>query len=180
MKIAIMGYSGSGKSTLAQRLGESYHIPVLYLDTVQFLPGWQNREATQAVEMVREFMRQTSWVIDGNYSNFLQGERLAQADQIIYLAFNRFSCLWRAWRRYRCFRHTTRESMADGCTEKMDAEFVWWILYRGRTRQKQNYYRAILQHYAAKTVVLKNQRQLDAFIWKLPASDGKPAPARKA
>ena len=43
MKIAILGTSGSGKSTLAKRLGERYGLPVLYMDTVHFLPGWVER-----------------------------------------------------------------------------------------------------------------------------------------
>ena len=43
MKIAILGTSGSGKSTLAKRLGETYGLPVLHMDTVHFLPGWVER-----------------------------------------------------------------------------------------------------------------------------------------
>ena len=39
MKIAIIGYSGCGKSTLARCLGKYYHIPVLFLDRVHWLPG---------------------------------------------------------------------------------------------------------------------------------------------
>ncbi len=41
MKIAVLGYSGSGKSTLARRLGEYFQVPVLHLDVVNFLPGWE-------------------------------------------------------------------------------------------------------------------------------------------
>ena len=44
MKIAVLGYSGAGKSTLARMLGEYYNIPVLHLDTVQFLPNWKIRD----------------------------------------------------------------------------------------------------------------------------------------
>ena len=48
MKIAILGTSGSGKSTLAKRLGERYGLPVLYMDTVHFLPGWVERPFAEA------------------------------------------------------------------------------------------------------------------------------------
>ena len=44
MKIAIIGYSGSGKSTMAKRISERFGLPVLYLDTVHGLPGWEERE----------------------------------------------------------------------------------------------------------------------------------------
>ena len=43
MKIAIVGNSGSGKSTLARMLAEKHQAKVMHLDTVQFLPDWQNR-----------------------------------------------------------------------------------------------------------------------------------------
>ncbi|WP_334304908.1 AAA family ATPase, partial [Romboutsia sp. 1001216sp1] len=44
MKIAIIGYSGSGKSTLARKLAKYYKAPVLFLDTVNFLPNWIERD----------------------------------------------------------------------------------------------------------------------------------------
>lgn len=44
MKIAILGYSGSGKSTQARQLANDYKMPVLFLDTVHFLPNWVERE----------------------------------------------------------------------------------------------------------------------------------------
>lgn len=47
------------------------------------------------------------------------------------------STLARALGRYFRFRGKTRPDMAEGCCEKMDWEFAWWLLYKGRTRQKQ-------------------------------------------
>ena len=68
MKIVVNGYSGSGKSTLARRLGKLYQIPVLHLDTVHWLPGWEEKEEEQERSEVRAFMdRNASWVIDGDY-----------------------------------------------------------------------------------------------------------------
>ena len=65
MKIAVIGYSGSGKSTLAQRLGERYGVPVLHLDTVRFLPGWQVCDRESQRELVRNFMdRNAEWIIE--------------------------------------------------------------------------------------------------------------------
>ena len=53
MKIVVNGYSGSGKSTLARRLGKLYQIPVLHLDTVHWLPGWEEKEEEQERSEVR-------------------------------------------------------------------------------------------------------------------------------
>ena len=76
MKVAILGYSGCGKSTLAKYISNYYKIPLLYLDTLMFEENWKVRDKNQAIETVCEFMKNESWVIDGNYTNFLQGKRL--------------------------------------------------------------------------------------------------------
>ncbi len=53
--------------------------------------------------------------------------------------------------------------MAKGCSEKVDAEFLRWVLYEGRTKEKQDVLKAVKRRYPEKTVVLKNQRQLGRF-----------------
>ena len=165
MKIAILGYSGSGKSTLAKRLGELYGLPVLHLDTVEFLPNWEKRELSEKQRIVADFMRDNDgWVIDGNYSKLFREERLEQADMIVMLLFDRFCCLRRVIKRYRTFKGKTRPDIGDGCAEKLDAEFVWWVLHDGRTKSKRAGYNAIREKYPDKVTVLKNQRQLDEFL----------------
>ena len=165
MKIAILGYSGSGKSTLARELGALYGLPVLHLDSVRFLPGWQIRDREEAQGMVRAFLdAHAEWVIDGNYRRFAQEERLEQADLIVLMLFPRMVSLFRCWKRYRKYKHTTREDMSPGCNEKLDAEFVRWILWEGRTRSIRAHYRRIAKQYAEKTVILRSQRQIDRFV----------------
>lgn len=164
MKIAILGYSGSGKSTLAKYLATYYHIPLLYLDTVQFEANWKERDREEALSIVTAFMKHEEWVIDGNYKSFLQDRRLSEADHIIYMAFSRWSCLIRACRRNHMYRNASRESIANGCNEKMDLPFIWWILHKGRTAEKKRYYNDIIRKHHAKTTVLKNQRELDKFM----------------
>ena len=76
MKIAIIGYSGSGKSTLTKKLSEIYNCPLLYLDTIQFEANWKIRDIDEGRLMVGEFLKNDSWIIDGNYREFLQEKRL--------------------------------------------------------------------------------------------------------
>lgn len=169
MKIAVIGYAGSGKSTLTRTLGERYGIPVLHFDTVQFTPGWQERDREEAHRMVHDFMENPEWVIDGTYSKFEYERRMEEADQIIFLDFSRFSCFFRAWKRYFSFRGKQRPDMADGCNEKMDLEFIWWLLWEGRTRKKREKFQHVLNAYPEKTVVLKNQKETDRFLEKIQA-----------
>lgn len=96
-----MGYSGSGKSTLAGKLSETFLIDVLHFDTVHFLPDWEIRCDDEKENITKEFMNtHSSWIIDGNYSKLFYDRRMEEADTIILLLFNRFSCLFRAFYRY--------------------------------------------------------------------------------
>mgnify|MGYP001181826696 CR=1 FL=1 len=165
MRTTIIGHSASGKSTLAQTIGDKRSLPVLYLDTVQFLPRWRERPLEEQRHIVRSFMREhRSWVIDGNYSKLYLAERLEAADAIVILKFNRWSCLWRAYRRVLTYRGASRPSMTDGCTEHIDSAFAWWILHAGRDAAHRRQYRSIEQRYSHKTVVITNQRQLTSFV----------------
>ena len=162
MKIAIIGYSGSGKSTLARKLAEFYQIPVLHFDRVQFRPNWEIRPQPSKEIMTKTFLDlHKDWVIDGNYSKLSFERRMEEADVIILLLFNRISCLYRVTRRYLKYKNTTRSDMADGCQEKLDREFVKWILRDGRSKTARQRYQNVVSQYPEKTIVLKNQRQLD-------------------
>lgn len=173
MKIAILGYSGSGKSTLAQALGARFGLPVLHLDRVHWAANWTERDDAEKQRLALDFMDKNSdggWVIDGNYSNLLRARRLEEADQIILLLFNRFSSLYRVTKRYFRYRGLSRPDMGEGCTEKLDAAFIYWVLWRGRSKKKRQSYVTIRSRYPEKTVVLRNQRQLDRYLQSLDSA----------
>lgn len=168
MKIAIVGYSGGGKSTLADKLGAVFVADVLHFDKVQFLPDWEIRPLEDKLRITKDFLdTHDSWVIDGNYTKLFYERRMAEADLIIVLLFNRFSCLLRVIRRYIRYKNLTRPDMADGCGEKLDAEFVRWVLFDQRTRRAKGRYAQLCSQYSEKVLVVKNQRQLDACLQKL-------------
>lgn len=165
MKIAILGYSGSGKSTLARIISEKYSIDVLHFDTVQFLPNWEIRSFDDKERITKEFLDSHSdWVIDGNYTKLFYERRLEEADKIILLLFNRFSCLWRAYKRFQKYKNKTRPDMAEGCNEKLDREFIKWILFDSRTRRAKERYSRIIMQYGNKVIIINNQKQLKKFI----------------
>ena len=165
MKIQIIGYSGCGKSTLASLLAKKNSAPVLYLDRAHFLPGWRTRPANEREKIVLDFLNENdSWVIDGNYQKVLYERRLEEADEIIFMNFNRFSCFCRAYRRYRTYKGKTRESMTDGCEEKFDLAFMRWILRESRTKQQKEKFKKVLAQYGSKTTVIRNQKELSSYI----------------
>ena len=89
---------------------------------------------------------------------------MEQADQIIFLNFSRWNCLFRAWKRYCRYKGRVRESMAAGCPERFDWEFIRWILWDGRTKSARERYQSIHSTYPGKFLSLKNQKELDAFL----------------
>ena len=164
MKISVLGYSGSGKSTLAIMLGEKYGADVLHFDAIHWLPGWQMNTKEEKLRLAEEFLNtHDSWIIDGNYSKFFLERRLSESDEIVMLLFGRFSCLIRVIKRYFKYRGKTRPDMGAGCDEKLDREFVKWVLWEGRTKEKRAKFRSIAEKYPEKVTVIKNQRQLDRY-----------------
>ena len=92
---------------------------------------------------------------------------MEQADQIIFLNFSRWNCLFRAWKRYRRYKGRVRESMAEGCPERFDWEFIRWVLWDGRQARQVTRYQTVGQTYSDKFIALKNQKELDRFLNKV-------------
>ncbi|NEG72863.1 DNA topology modulation protein FlaR [Bifidobacterium ramosum] len=169
MRISVIGLTGSGKSTLTRYCGEHYGIPSLYLDTVQFLPGWRSRPIDEQRAMVSRFLDDhESWVIDGNYTNLSYRRRLNDSDLIVVMLFNRWVRLRRVLMRLRTYHGRSRPSMTSGCEERMDAAFVWWILHQGCDAAHMQEYRDVMRDYGGSVVVVRNQRELDRLMATLP------------
>lgn len=125
-RILIIGSSGAGKSTLARALGQAAGLPVVHLDKLWWLPGWQNRSKEEFDALLGEELEKDAWIIDGNYDRTLE-TRLRRADCVIRLAPPRLTCvagvLGRIWRN----RGRTRPDMGEGCPERVDWAFLRWV-----------------------------------------------------
>lgn len=164
----IIGYSGAGKSTLAETLGKYYDVPVLHLDRINFLPGWVQRPAEDRDADHKTFLENNKqWVIDGDYSASLFTERLELADRIIILAYSRWACLKNVILRYRKFKNKIRSSVSDGCIEKLDWEFIRWVLRDGRKKTRNKRYQNIINDYPDKTFLFRNRKQLSEYMKNL-------------
>ena len=170
MKIQILGFSGSGKSTLAETLSERLSLPVIYLDTVFWLPGWQMRPREEQTEILTRFLdeHEGGWVIDGNYTKNCYDRRMQEADRILFLNFNRFLCLWRILKRNHMYQGKSRASMTVGCDEKIDWEFIKWSFWDSRTKKSLAKYQLLRETYGDKFIELKNPKMVNAFLETMP------------
>lgn len=166
MRIAVMGYSGSGKSTLARALGQRHGCPVVHMDILHFRKNWEERPNEVAMFLLKPWLDEPSWVIDGNYHSLGFEERIELADKIIILQLPRLVCLFRAYRRYRKYQGQVRPDMAPGCPEKFDLPFVWWILHKGRNKQVRLRYQKLLNTYPDKCIVCRSRQDVDALSYR--------------
>lgn len=165
MKIVILGYSGAGKSTFAKQLNQHYQIPLLYLDTIHFSSGWVERPDEDMERDLYEFMHNESWIIEGNYRR-LAKERYDQADHIFIFKMNRIACLYGVIKRRIKYHRKQRESIADGCQEKIDFSFFMWVIFTGRTKRRRQFFKSIENTHKDKVIIFKNRRQMKRYLDK--------------
>ena len=163
-RIMIIGTnSGCGKSTLARLLGEKLNIEPVHFDRISWKPGWVVAPKEEVCAKIQEILPRERWILEGTYTKHLFDERIQRADTIIFFDFNRFVCFFNAIKRRIQYYNKTRPDMGDGCKEKFDLEFAWWILWLAPRSRKWKY--LILDNLPGKNVViLKNRRQANAFL----------------
>lgn len=126
-RVLIIGPCGSGKSTLARQLAPLMSLPLVHMDQLGWQAGWVETDKTELNQRLAEVVAQNEWLIEGNYGSTL-GPRLERADTVIYLDFPIRLCLWRLLRRIVTHRGQSRPDMPEGCPERFDAAFFWYVI----------------------------------------------------
>ena len=160
-RVLIIGPCGSGKSTLARELAPRMGLPLVHMDQLGWQPGWVETGKAELNARLAEVVAQDRWLIEGNYGSTL-APRLAGADTVIYLDFPIRLCLWRLVKRIVTHRGRARPDMPEGCPERFDAAFLWYVMNwnsgpRVRTEAK-------LKGYTGTLVRLRNPAALEAWL----------------
>ena len=71
-------------------------------------------------------IKKDSWILDGNYRDTLD-MRLKDCDTVIYLDYPRRTAIYGIYKRYFEYRNKQRDSIAEGCREKIDKSFFKWV-----------------------------------------------------
>lgn len=133
-RISIIGSPGSGKSTLARELAAITTLPLYHLDRLMWKPNWVMVDRESQVTLQKEVVAQTEWIIDGNYSATMD-IRLQKSDMVIFLDFNRQTCVYRAFKRYIQYRNKTRPDMIEGNKERLEWDFFKYIWHFPNTNR---------------------------------------------
>jgi adenylate kinase family enzyme len=166
MKISVIGYSSSGKSTFSKRLKTIYNIPLLHIDKIYFTKNWVERDPKIVENEVLEFSKQDHWIIDGLYRK-IATNRFDDADQIFIFNFNRFKCLYGAIYRRIKFHNQVRDSIAEGCRERLNFSFIFWILFKGRTKKSKDLIKNFQKIYQNKVITFKSRKQANNYLTKI-------------
>jgi len=161
-KILIIGCACSGKSTLARALGEKLGLPVVHLDQLWWKEDWKHVTREEFDSRLAMVLNMDQWIIDGDFNRTME-MRLAKCDTIVYLDFNHWQCLWGMVQRVVGSYGRVRPDMSAGCPERFDPEFVKWIWNYNKNNRVCNYTR-LAKHRHVKAFVLKNRREVRAFL----------------
>lgn len=169
-KIAIIGSSGAGKSTLARKVGELTGIPVHHLDVLHWKPNWELVPKEDQILIQKDLVKKPQWIIDGNYGGTLD-IRLAAADTIIFLDFDRTLCLYRVMKRAFQYRNKRRPDMREGNKERIDVAFYRWI-WRFPKDQRPKIVDLLDRLSSEKEVVwLHTPKEVEGFINRIKEKD---------
>lgn len=123
-----MGSAGSGKSTLAKELRDILDLEVIHLDAKFHKENWNARTKEEQIPIHDKIMEKSNWIVEGNWTATIN-KRIEDADMVVYLNFNLFVCLYRIIKRFKINKGTVRDDSAEGCVEKLDFEFINYVIY---------------------------------------------------
>ena len=172
-RIMITGFSGCGKSTLARRLGDILGIEPTHMDALHWLPGWKESTPERKIRLLRPVIERPRWIIEGNYHGTLWKERIERADTIIFLDYNRFLCLWHVIKRRIVYSGKTRPDMGEGCKEKLDLEFIKWVLIDGRRKRKKMLAELSELEKSKDIYIFRSMRETEKFVKEIERKERK-------
>lgn len=116
-RIAVIGNAGAGKTALSRELARSYSLPIVHVDSIQFLAGMTIRPHAESIRILTNIQNQKTWIIDGYGPLDILEKRLELADKIVFIDFPLWRHYW--WclkRQIKCIWHP-RQELPEGCDE---------------------------------------------------------------
>ncbi|MBN4050761.1 MAG: AAA family ATPase [Alkaliphilus sp.] len=137
---------------------------MFHLDRLFWKAGWKSITREELKREITKVLALDSWIIDGNFGETMN-MRIEAADTIIFLDFPVWLCLWNVVKRRIEYSGKTRPDMTEGCNEKIDLEFIMWIVSFPFKRRKANYEK--LKSFAGEKNILiyRNRKEVGKFLF---------------
>jgi adenylate kinase family enzyme len=158
-KIIVIGCPGSGKSTFSKKLNSITRIPLFHLDMMFWNDDKTTVERSVFIHRLSEAMKQSEWIIDGNYASTLE-IRLKECDTVIFLDYPLNTCLEGIRER----RGKKRSDIPWIETEE-DSEFIEFI-EKFAEESRPQIIEALNKNTKKNVIILKTRKDADDFLSK--------------
>ena len=129
-KIVVVGVSASGKTTFSRKLATKTNLPVFFVDSIMWKPGWNHIGDEEMVKRLNEIGTGDKWIIEGYISKGARTFIFDRADTIIYLDYSPIVSSLRYIQRWWKHRKDPRPEL-EGSPEKFSFKFLKLVWTKG-------------------------------------------------
>lgn len=116
-KISIISNACSGKTRLSRELAKRYNLPLVHVDSIQFLAGMKIRDPEETRKILQNTANQEEWIIDGFGPLKIIESRFQKSDLVIFIRFPLWRNYWWCIQRQIKALFIRRAELAEGCFE---------------------------------------------------------------
>lgn len=149
-RVIVIGCPGSGKSVFSKALHNITGLPLVHLDMLFWNKDKTTVEKSVFHERLAEVLKNSEWIIDGNYSDTME-LRMNACDTVVFLDYPTEVCLSGVKDR----QGKARSDMPWVETE-VDEEFVEFI--KNYNMQNRPKVMELLEKYSAKSIYVFSDR----------------------
>lgn len=166
-KIAVIGNSCGGKTRLSQKLSQKYHLPLVYVDQIQFMTGLKFRPFKESIALLRTEQAKPKWIIDGFGPLDILEERLKLADQIIMIDLSIYThYLWAFKRVLKLLIIGQRPELPAGSPERDFKHIIklFKTIHQVHTKMRPEMLRILSRdNFKQKTIIITTTADLNKF-----------------
>lgn len=168
-RVMVIGSCGAGKSTFSRRMADITRLNLIHLDQHYWKENWVESDQKEWETTMKGLVAPDTWIIDGNYGGTMD-MRIQRADTIIYIDMPTWKCLWRVLKRIWTYRHRVRPDMPSGCEERLDFDFLHYVLTFNLLKRKYLHQKMQNLQNSKVIVILRTDQEIENYLFSLRSS----------